>query len=287
MIGELIRYWTTPVPGRVRRYGYLKRLIAIEFRERRCRAAWGPHLAQTRQYIVRAMDLVAKPRMAVILGSGLLLDVPLEDLAERFETVYLVDIFHMPHVRKAAHGFRNVKLLTGDLTGIFAAIKEGKTPDPLTPPPPALIPHLRDADMVVSCNCMTQLAGPFNDMFRKTQGYEDADCDRLSAQIMEHHIAALAKEAVGVGVLITDTQRVVMHGADIVSRKDLLKTVKLPHSTHPKFDLTWEWLIAPAPEEHRSRDYVHMVSARIYEHAAAQTESAPMEDGPADAEIKS
>jgi hypothetical protein len=286
MIGEFIRYWTTPAPARVQKYGYLKRLIAIEFRERRCRAAWGPHLAQTRQYIVKAMDLVARPRTAVVLGSGLLLDVPLEDLSERFETVYLVDIFHMPHVRKAVHGFHNVKLLTGDITGIFAAMKEGKTPDPLTPPPPAVAPHLRDADMVVSCNCLTQLAGPFNDMFRKTQGFADADCERLAAQIMGHHIAALAKEATGVSVLITDTQPVAMHGGDIVSRKDLLKTVKVPHSTHTKFDLTWEWLIALAPEEHRTRDYVHMVSARTYEHAAAPSESAPMEGGLADVEIK-
>mgnify|MGYP001587983380 CR=1 FL=1 len=276
MIGEFIRYWTTPVPARVRNYGYLKRLIAIEFRERRRRAAWGPHLAHTRSYIVKAMDLVPRPRTAVVLGSGLLLDVPLEDLSERFETVYLVDIFHMPHVRKVVHAFHNVKLLTGDITGIFAAMKEGKTPDPRTPPPPALIPHIRDADLLVSCNCLTQLAGAFNDRFRKTQGFADADCDQLSAQVMEHHIAALVKDAGGVSVLITDTQRVAMRGSDIVGRKDLLKTVRLPHSTNPKFDETWEWLIAPAPEEHPTRDYVHMVSARIYERAAvAETATTP------------
>src|SRR5207237_1778892 len=131
--------------------------------------------------------------------------------------------------------FANVKLLTGDITGIFNAMKDGKTREPLTPPPAALIPHLRDADMVVSCNCLTQLAGPFNDRLRKTQGFADQDCDQFSAQVMDHHIAALVKDAIGVSVLITDTQRVAMRGGDIVARKALLKTVKLPHSTHAKF----------------------------------------------------
>ena len=103
--------------------------------------------------------------------------------------------------------------------------------------------------------------------------------------------------AAGVCVVITDTQRVAMRGGDIVARKDLLKTVKLSHSTQSKFDHTWEWLIAPAPDEHRSRDYVHMVAARIYEHAAADEIAAappgpgtaqgpPPEDGLADAEVK-
>ena len=78
MIAECIRYWTTFAPERVRKYGYLKRLTALEFRERRCRAAWGPHLARTRQFILKAADLVPQPGTAVIVGSGLLLDDPVK-----------------------------------------------------------------------------------------------------------------------------------------------------------------------------------------------------------------
>ncbi|TAL00555.1 MAG: hypothetical protein EPO08_13300 [Rhodospirillaceae bacterium] len=265
MIGEFLRYWTTLAPERARKYGYLKRLIALEFRERRCRGAWGPHLARTRQYIVKAIDLVPRPRSVVIVGSGLLLDVPLEDLADRFERVYLVDIFHMPQVRRAVRRYFNVKLLTGDVTGIFAMFKENKAPGPRTPPPPPRIPHLADADMIVSCNCLTQLAGPFNDLFRATRGFADADCDLLSAQVMEAHVAAIAQQAAGVGVLITDTERFAMQGDKIVSRTDLLKTVRLPPPPRPQFDEEWDWLIAPAPEEHPSQDMLHVVSARIYE----------------------
>jgi hypothetical protein len=294
MIGEFLRYWTTPAPERVRKYGYLKRLIAIEYRERRCRAAWGPHLARIRQYIINAIDLVPRKRTAVILGSGLLLDVPLEDLSERFETVYLVDIFHMPRVRRTVQGFRNVKLLTGDITGIFRAMKDGKGPTLTVPPPPATLPHVKDADLLVSCNVLTQLAGPFNDMFRTTQGFTDPDCDLLSAQVMTNHLTALMNRTVGVSVLITDTARVAMRNGKTAGRKDLMKTVTLPHSSQAKSDEIWEWLIAPAPEEYKKADVLHLMAARTFQHqppeetAVAQpsvetVEEIPADDGLADA----
>ena len=296
MIGELFRYLTTLAPERVRKYGYLKRLIALEFRERRCRGAWGPHLAHTRQFIVKAIDLVPRPRTVVVIGSGLLLDVPLEDLADRFERVYLADMFHMPQVRRKARRFLNVKLLTGDVTGIFGMLKENKAPGPRTPPPAPRIPYLADADMIVSCNCLSQLAGPFNDLFRATRGFADADCDMLSAQVIEKHLAAITQEAVGIGVVITDTERFAMQGDTIVSRTDLLKTVRLPATPRPLFDEEWDWMIAPAPEEHPSQDILHVVSARIYERQVPEetakpeesgepVEDLPQEDGLADEEI--
>jgi hypothetical protein len=277
MIGELLRYWTTLAPERVRKYGYLKRLIAIEFRERRNRGAWGPHLAHTRQFILKAVDLVPQPRIAVILGSGLLLDVPIEYLADRFERVYLVDIFHMPQVRRKLQRYLNVKLLSGDITGIFTMMKDHKAPGGKTPAPPPVIPHLADADLIVSCNILTQLAGPFNDLFRRTRGFGDADCDQLSQQVMEQHINAIALQAKGIGVLITDIERFAMQGETIVSRLDLLKELQLPPTQHPQFDEDWDWNIAPAPEEHPSQDIIHAVSARIYERGV------PEEEKPADA----
>src|SRR5689334_9984060 len=115
MLAELIRYWMTYAPERVRKWGYLKRLIALEFREKRCHIRWAPHVGKCHELIVKAADMVERPRTAVIIGSGLLIEVPLRDLAERFERVYLVDIFHMPQVRQRMKRYFNVKLLTGDV----------------------------------------------------------------------------------------------------------------------------------------------------------------------------
>ncbi len=38
-------------------------------------------------------------RTAVVLGSGLLRDVPIEELSENFDTVVLVDLVHLASVR--------------------------------------------------------------------------------------------------------------------------------------------------------------------------------------------
>lgn len=231
MLAEFFRYWTTFAPDRVRKYGYLQRLIALEFREARCRDVWTTHVEKTKALIVKAADLVPRQRTAVIVGSGLLIEIPMQELCDRFERIYLVDIFHMPAVRERAKRYFNAKLLTGDVTGIFHMMKDGHAPGPLRPAPSPRIPHLAEADLIVSCNCLTQLAGPFNDMFRTTRGFADKDCDMLSAQVMDEHVQAIATKATSVSVLITDTERFAMQGDKVVSRTELLKGVRLPQSS--------------------------------------------------------
>ena len=270
MIGEFIRYATTFAPERTRKFGYLKHLIALEFRAKRCADAWASHQRRCRNFIVKGAELCEKQNLAVVVGSGLLLEVPINALSERFDRVILVDIFHMPQVRREAKRFFNVKLLTGDVTGIFAAMKEHRPPGPNSPAPPPRLPNLKDADLIVSCNCLTQLAGPFNDHFEKTRGFSDLDSDKVAYHVMENHAKALANEAGGVAVLITDHERFAMQGDKVVSRTDLLKAYRLPASSVMGHNEEWEWLIAPHPEEHPSHDYVHTVSGRIYKHGTIE-----------------
>jgi hypothetical protein len=59
-------------------------------------------LAQCPELHTKAADLCERQDIAVILGSGSLLEVPLSALIERFERVRLVDIFHMPQVSREA-----------------------------------------------------------------------------------------------------------------------------------------------------------------------------------------
>jgi hypothetical protein len=270
MIGEFFRYLTTYAPERTRKFGYLKRLIALEFRARRCAHIWAPHQRTTKNFITKAADLCERQNMAVVLGSGLLLEVPLKALAERFERVYLVDIFHMPHARHEAKKHFNVKLLTGDITGVFQAIKDNRAPGGHTPAPPPRIPHLKEADLMVSCNCMTHLTPPFTDYFEKTRGFSDLDSDKLAYQIMEQHAKAIAQDATGVGVLITDTERFAMQDDKVVSRSDLLKALKLPLTPTILHNEEWDWTFAPHPEEHPTHDYVHTVVGKVYQRGVVE-----------------
>lgn len=282
MLAELIRYWTTFAPERVRKAGYLKRLIALEFRAKRCAAAWEPHITNCRNIIIKAADLCEHQRSCVILGSGLLLEVPLGALASRFDTVYLVDIFHMPQVVAEAKRHFNVKLLTGDITGVFNAMKERKAPGPNQPAPPPRIPHLKDADFIVSCNCLTQLYGPFTEHFERERGFSDLDSDKVAYQIMEKHAHAIAHEATGVGLIITDVERYVLAGDKIVTRKDLLKSYKLPDTPNHLHNEEWSWLIAPAPEEDPARDVEHLVQAKVYQRNLEKEEKKEGEEAKVD-----
>ena len=232
------------------------------------------HLQQTKDLIIKVADLCEQQKTVVILGSGLLLEVPLSALADRFERVYLVDIFHMPQVRREVKKHFNVKLLTGDITGVFIAMKDRHPPGPNSPAPPARIPHLKDADLIVSCNCLTQLAGPFTDYFEKTRGFSELDSDKVAYQIMEQHAKAIAEEATGIGEIITDEDRIAMQDDNMVSRSNLLKALKLPPTPTVVHNEEWDWLIAPHPEEHATHDYIHTMTAKIYERNVEKDENA-------------
>lgn len=264
MIGELLRYWTTFAPERVRKFGYLKRLIALEFRAKRCASAWAEHQSRCKAIILKAADLCEKQEICVILGSGLLLEVPLGELGSRFDVVYLVDMFHMPQVVAEVKHHFNVKLLTGDITGVFQAIKERKAPGSHHPAPPPRIPHLKDADLIVSCNCLSQLAGPFTEHFERERGFSELDSDKVAFQIIQQHAEAVAHQAAGIGVIITDVERYVMAGEKVVTRTDLLKAYNLPDTPNHLHNDEWEWLIAPRGEEDPERDIVHWVEAKVY-----------------------
>jgi hypothetical protein len=67
-------------------------------------------------------------------------------------------MFHMPRVRAEAKNYFNVKLLSGDIAGIFAMMKDGKHPGGSMSVPTARIPHLSDVDLIASANCLKSLA---------------------------------------------------------------------------------------------------------------------------------
>ena len=129
----------------------------------------------------------------------------------------------------------------------------------------------------MSCNCLTQLAGPFNAYFEKARGFSDLDSDKLAYQIMEQHCKAIAHDATGVGVIITDTERFVMQDDKVVSRTDLLRAYKLLLTATIVHNEEWDWFFAPHPKEHPSHDHIHTVSGKVYQRNVTEEEKA--EDG--------
>lgn len=260
MIVEALRHWLIRCPKRLKRLGLLHDLIALEARAARQRAAWAPHQAACRAAIGDWAARAEDRRLAVIAGSGLLLEVPLEDLAARFDRVICLDVFHMPAAHRRADRLPNVSLIDHDVTGLLQHLPEELATGALPAPAPSL-PFAGEAGLVVSANMASQLALAPLAAAEARGGFAPTETAAWARSIVEAHFATL-RDRPGVVGLITDTHRhkIPVGESDPVDWWDLLEGATLPPLTDRR---AWTWAIAPAPEEERRFDYVHDVVAGI------------------------
>ena len=141
MLIEAVRHALIRCPGHLKDLGVLYDLIALQVRARRLRRAWSSHVQNTQRAVIDlAVSLHDDPsskrqKTCAILGSGLLLEVPIDALCTHYEKVFCVDLFHMPEVRRRCASLANVELIEADLTGCFAYLSE--------------IAHDRDAELPI------------------------------------------------------------------------------------------------------------------------------------------
>src|SRR6185312_8264905 len=109
-------------PRSLRVMGYLRELRHIQKRHDLWGAAWAEHGERTRTILRDAVSRCRDRRKAVVLGSGLLHDVPLDELSAGFREVILVDILHPLSVRRRTRDFANVRLLSADVTGAVESV---------------------------------------------------------------------------------------------------------------------------------------------------------------------
>ena len=97
--------------------GFLKDQEGIITRYINEEGNWEAHLRHTKGFIT---DVVKKykPESVSILGSGWLLDVPIEFLAANCKSICLYDIRHPAQIRHRLRRFKNVVFVECDLTGV-------------------------------------------------------------------------------------------------------------------------------------------------------------------------
>jgi hypothetical protein len=247
MILEALTYLTTPCPYYLRRLGYLGELIGIAARHRRCRAAWAEHLANSRAVIEEAIALTPGRARAVVLGSGLLADVPLAALAAAFAEVVLIDLVHLRATRRLVRGYRRVRLVEADVTGILEPLARA----PLSlPAPRATLGIDAEADLVVSANLLSQLPIlPIVWLDRQRALGAALSAEAIVAYgraLIEDHLALLGRLP-GVVALTTDVERL-NFAADRPDALPLEREDALLGATLPWSGRSWIWRIAPAPE---------------------------------------
>lgn len=258
MFAEALKYVTTPCPAHLRRMGYLSELIALDARLKRCRGAWEPHLTHTKNVVRDAIAQTPRKGKAVVLGAGILADIPLDDLAAAFDTVELIDICFLRKTERAATTRANVALVPTDITGLAAPLYDWATSSPHRAPVPAPkddAVDLRDADLVVSANVLSQLPlVPLS--FLRNKGIA-IDETAFARRIVAHHLALLAV-CPGTVCLIGETERLFSDGAHSLETEDPLWGVNIAMDGP-----SWIWELAPRPEASADFDVRNRVGSAI------------------------
>jgi hypothetical protein len=241
---------TTSCPQYVRHMDYLSEILAMRGRYRRNRTAWTPHLHNTRRFLLSAAERCQNRNKAVVLGAGLLLDVPLYELALMFREVVLVDIYFLPEVRRAVKRYANVRLMLIDITNMAQKLHENihrgicELPEAL----PALAEADHNTGLVASVNLLSQLwVIPRAYAMVKLRGLLDEEqVDNWCRQIVESHYAFLLSLPCSV-CLVADFEFVKRdHAGKIASHESTIFNFRLP--APEKF---WTWHIMPINEGQR------------------------------------
>lgn len=263
MLKELFRYVTVSVPDYVRDMGYLKEVISIESRYERCREGWLSHLEKSRQTVCEALDLCETREKVVVLGSGLLLDLPLRELATNFKEVVLVDILHMPSVKTAVALFDNIKLVTADVTSVAERLylQRPRPEEPLPSPDEPFLPECdQDCSLVVSLNLLSQLTYVPVQYLTKRLKWKD-DSPKLlqwEERVMRAHYKSLMALNCTV-CLISDWQMSYLdrHGNEIE------RYLTVPFLKNIKPYRQWTWELVPLKRESRRYSVELSVSALL------------------------
>lgn len=249
MLAELALWLGTPVPRAARRHGLLREAVGLWSRGVRQRKAWGPHNTNCRRIVTESVETLTAHRTVVILGSGLLRDVPMDLLLARFGRIVLVDAVHLWPVRLRYARRRKMKFIARDLTGVLSSMDTAESAariDPL-----ADLASDPSVDLVISANLLSQLVLP---IMRAIDAGQVRD-EGLPRRVIEHHLADLAAFNSRI-CLLTDMSYDERNAAgEVIETVDLLHGVAL-HAP----DETWDWPVSPLGEEEPDAAFVHHVA---------------------------
>jgi len=250
LFSDLIASYTTAIAPAHRALGYLDEALDMRRRARINRTAWQSHLDNTRRFVLSAAEQCRDRGKAVILGSGLLLDVPLAGLSALFKDVVLKDVVCFPEIRKQISRYRNARFVEHDVTGLAERLYDLRQKDfqHLPEPQRARTDEDHDAGLVVSLNILSQLwVVPRTYAANQRPGLPHDRLEDWCRQIVEAHYASLASLSCDV-CLVADHAFIKRDGSgSVISRASTIYGLVLPIP-----DASWTWNIVPAGNDGRS-----------------------------------
>lgn len=250
MLPELLLNATAEAAPGTRRLGLVDDAVGLWSRATRCRRSWAPHEARCHALVDAAIADLEPRRTALVLGSGLLRDVPMAALLARFERVILADAVHLWPARRRTRSPR-VSRIALDLTGLSAWLAggaEGRA-EPLASfqADPAI-------GFVLSANVLSQLpmsVSRWRERYPRRAGELPED---IESRIVRWHLADLARFSGRVCLLTDIRHREIGRGGAVIEETDLLRGERLPEP-----DDSWDWEVAPRGEISRNTAHVHRV----------------------------
>jgi len=259
MLSEWLTYLRTDCPPQARKLGYLRESIGIRSRYRRCRTAWQPHLENSKAALLESLNACRDFRTALIFGSGLLLDIPLAELSQRFTQVWLVDLIHLPEARRAARRHPNVRCISHDVTGFLDRL-EDLAPGNLDLPSPQRFLDEPEIDWIASVNLLSQLPLlPLTWLRVRFPDIAENEWESWEKKLLRQHLDYLAAFGKPACLLADAEQTTVEADGEILEQNDfggLLDGWGQPLCV-------WRWDVAPAGEIAPGIVRHHRVVARV------------------------
>lgn len=246
MLAEALLYARARLGGQGNPYGHLAESVGIWARHRRHRQAWAPHLTRARSLCLRAAEALPenRRRTALVLGAGVLLDVPLEALSRLFRSVVLADLAFLPQTVRLARRLGNVELVTADLSGSLESLAHGGEAASALPDLSLGLPEL---DFVYSANLASQLPLSALGLLRRHRPQAaPEELERAAAGLVRAHFEALSQLSCPV-CLVTDTVEQGFEAGRPEYEADLLFGVA-PGGTVCLEGECWVWEMAPQGE---------------------------------------
>ena len=204
---------------------------------------WQEHLQKSSDYITRFCAQIPADSTLAILGSGWLLDLPLDFLLNKFKLIYMVDICHPLQVRHRLRDATNVVFIEKDLTGYAAdvakIVKKSKQVDILDSLLNLNYVNVLSGmqyDAILSANLLTQLDSILCDFMTSKKYFSNGQLINFQKKLQLDHLNLLSTKP---SCLISDVKEIFTYrNNSIAFATDSLK-VEWPVGTHSE---NWNWI---------------------------------------------
>jgi len=203
---------------------------------------WQEHLNKSADYIIRFCEQIPEESKIVILGSGWLLDLPMDYLVNKFKLIYLVDVLHPIQVKHKLRDKTNVIFIEKDITGyatdVLKIINEPQQTDILVSLMNlTCLNVLEDLqyDAILSVNILTQLDSILCDFIVSKKYFPDGKLIKFQKKLQLEHLKLLTTRP---SCLISDVEEVFLNRNNSIAFKSDSLKVDWPNGRHSE---SWNW----------------------------------------------